>query len=89
MSLYDMIKNHSLSLHDILERQFLIGGHNLESFEESVGSERYQWDVERNVFLHKFYEYVHASDGLKHSSWTDWVQRHYPQERGQHVSPLH
>lgn len=76
LCLYDMMHNaKTVSLEDILKRQWLLGGENFIGKE----SESYQkWPEQfmlRAKMLTLFYEYCRAAGGSFSQSWTDWLQK--------------
>lgn len=74
LSLYDMIKNaHQVSFHDILSRQYLIGGIDLTQIEKK-NEERSQDARERLEFLQTFYRYCQEVPDFQ-ISWSEWVGR--------------
>lgn len=77
--LVDILKNgKKLSLEEIVERQFRMGGINI--FDLSIWHRAGAYTVEsltkRKMLVVHFYEYVNAPDGYGHSSWSEWAKRH-------------
>ena len=67
MSLFDMIKNSkNVSLDDIINRQFLLGGFNL--FKPGDESKRV-------LFLRNFYRYTKENNDNFKTTWSDWIKQ--------------
>lgn len=75
MAMYDMMHNaKKVGLDDILNRQWLLGGIQLESL-PNIGDWKYDLEADRAVFLKRFYEYCQMhGDGFK-TSWSDYVKK--------------
>lgn len=73
MTLFDIVKNaQHASLKDILARQSLIGGSNLNDTTKS-NSERMRAAAERVEFIQKFYLYCQQVPDFK-ISWSKWLK---------------
>ncbi len=79
MVLYDIIKNPSLSLEDILQHHELSGGTNLQKSDHSASKKWAQvLAKERLLLIHYFYEFVHDPEGYKKTSWSSWRSKKHP-----------
>ncbi len=74
MIMYDILKNgKKLSLSEIMNRQVALGGKNLDNI-TSKSPFLKEGAQKRQRFIHHFYRYATASDGLGHQSWRQWLQ---------------
>jgi hypothetical protein len=75
MVMYDMMKNaKKVSMEDIINRQYLLGGIDLSKDEDFPDFDR-QYAFERTDFLKNFYEYCKTNtDGFK-TLYTEWLRR--------------
>ena len=72
MTMYDMIKNaKSVSLSNILEREELIGGKDLNSKSEGYKS---ILGKKRLELIKRFYEYCRTNTDNFQTSWTSWLK---------------
>ncbi|GMU51600.1 MAG: hypothetical protein AMXMBFR33_07460 [Candidatus Xenobia bacterium] len=72
MSMYDMMRNaHQVSFEDILTRQFLLGGIDLQT-PPPEGSWKRQPAIERLAFLREFYRYCRQQGPDFSRTWSDW-----------------
>lgn len=73
MAMYDMMKNPSVPLADILERQHLIGGNQVINT-SSKDSWKTPYYEEKAVMINKFYRYVQQNyhTGFQ-LSWSEWL----------------
>ncbi len=71
---YDILKNPNLSLEEIVQHQFELGGSNL--LEAADGDDWYsQVNRERANYLKKFYQYVKEQrDKNFQITWSDWIE---------------
>lgn len=74
MAMYDMMKNaKSVSFHDIIDRQYLLGGINLTKDDDFPPWDK-QYAIERTEFLKQFYEYCKTNnDGFK-TLYSTWIK---------------
>lgn len=75
MLMFDMLRNaHMLNFETLAKRQNLIGGSDFTG----KGSIETGWkkdiNLERQEFLHRFYEYAKANPGGLPQSWLQWEQ---------------
>jgi len=66
-----------VSLHDIMARQYLLGGEDLQDVEIWAGGTWTSSDLKaRQKLVTAFYQYMSAKDGYEtHISWKDWLAR--------------
>lgn len=77
ISMYDIAKNaHQVSLEDILNRQWLIGGVDLTQTQKK-NHERSQDAIERLEFLQAFYRYCQEVTDFQ-TSWSEWISQSFP-----------
>ncbi|MCX7338389.1 MAG: hypothetical protein NTX76_03790 [Alphaproteobacteria bacterium] len=79
MVMTDILKNGTrISLNDILNRQWAIGGNDLVHLSPRALKDPFLKEkaTERLKFIQHFYEYVKSGDGLGHQSWSTWVVAH-------------
>ena len=75
MAMYDMMRNaKDVSLNDILNRQWLLGGHRFEALPKT-SNWKYQSAAERLEFLRLFYQYSHDNQDDFKESWSDFLKR--------------
>jgi hypothetical protein len=78
MSMYDMMRNPSLSLQDILYRQHMLGGNYVGyRAQAGKGSWKAPYYNEKADMIKKFYAYVQANqaDGYR-VPWSEWSCQH-------------
>jgi len=75
MVMYDMARNaKQVSLEDILERQWLLGGIELSKL-PNISHWKYDLAVDRIAFLKKFYNYCHDNRNGFRDSWSDYLRK--------------
>ncbi len=74
MTVLDIIRNgHQLSLEDIVERQYLMGGVNLfDTNAWEKGTYTPEQLAKRRDFLKEFYRFTHDPEGYGTVSWSSW-----------------
>ncbi len=72
MAMYDMMRNaKKVEFVDILKRQAALGGKDLTDM-PPASTYKYQYAVERLIFLEKFYEYVQENKDNFKTLWSQW-----------------
>lgn len=80
MTFYDIIKNPDVSLADILNRQKLAKGADLNNINRPRSKEWMENAAkERLVVIQRFYAYVHDQQGYGKMTWSAWSEKKYPQ----------
>lgn len=75
MAMYDMIRNaDKVSLEDILQRQWLLGGIRLTQM-PNIDSWKYDLGAERLLFLKSFYEYCKKEGPGFKVAWSDFAKK--------------
>lgn len=77
MIMYDIIRNPALPLHAIIDRQVQLGSIDVRKLSNPLKNHKHPNERFRMQFIHKFYHYVNAPDGLGKMSWTNWVTKHF------------
>lgn len=77
MIMYDILRNPQLSLQAIIDRQVKLGSLDVRHFTKH--SKRVAQAKDRYHFIQLFYQYVHAEDGYKETSWSKWIMKQYEQ----------
>jgi hypothetical protein len=73
--MYDMMRNAKrVTLEDITQRQWLIGGVDLLAMKRP-DSFKYEATRERSVFVRKFYDYCRSNSDNFKTSWTEWTSQ--------------
>ena len=74
--MYDIIKNgKNVPLADLMQRQITLGGKDLDK-ENKKSAFLNKGAEDRQQFIHHFYKYVTARDGLGHHTWSQWLKNH-------------
>ena len=86
LTLWDIYNNaHDVSAHDILSRQYLLGGEDLLDLEEwRNGTWSSNHLKSRRDLVLAFHRYMNAPDGYHKTKWSKWVTKHHlgPQRAG-------
>lgn len=73
LAMYDMMKNSDkVSCQDIIKRQYLLGGSNLDSY-DSPDSWKHQLGIDRKNFINLFYQYCKENKDNFKTPWTFWL----------------
>jgi hypothetical protein len=73
MVMRDVMRNAPLvGIDDIVKRQFMIGGANLDKLPDPT-SFAYPFAIERSRFVRDFYDYVCAAMPSYALTWSDWI----------------
>lgn len=75
MIMYDIMRNPTLSLQNILDRQVKIGSMDVRHISGAGKSYKIADQKDRLHFIRLFYQYVHSHDGYGKVSWTNWVMQ--------------
>ena len=80
MVMYDMMKNPSVSLKDILHRQYLLGGSYI-AYDPSMPYPTKNWKDDyyhvKARMVAKFYEYVQQNHANNYAMpWSVWLKNH-------------
>lgn len=75
LAMHDMMHNApQVSVNDILQRQWWLGGQDLYTTPENTTSYQYPFSMERDRFIRDFYDYVcDAKRGGFKFTWSAWV----------------
>lgn len=78
LTLWDMYNNsHDVSTHDILSRQYLLGGEDLLDLEEwKNGTWSSNHLKSRRDLVLAFHKYMNAPDGYHKTKWSEWIAKH-------------
>lgn len=79
MAMDDMMHNaKQVSLNDIVQREYLLGGINL--LKNKANSKKTEsLSAQRSMFIEHFYDYCRANNDNYQTSWQTWLQNHpYP-----------
>ena len=75
LAMYDMMRNaEKVSLNDILQRQYLLGGIDLAKDDDYPDFDK-KYAIERTKFLGDFYEYCRNNPDNYKTSYTEWLSR--------------
>jgi protein-tyrosine phosphatase len=75
LSMYDMLRNaKKVSFHDILLRQYLLGGINLASNEDFPEFDK-QYAIGRTKFLQSFYDYCKTNQDSYNTLYSEWLKK--------------
>lgn len=78
MAMYDMMMNaKNVSFHDILSRQWLLGGSNLETLPHP-SAWNFSYSQERLKFLQDFYDYCRMNHDNFQQNWSSYRFSHPP-----------
>jgi type II secretory pathway pseudopilin PulG len=82
MILYDILRNGAgVSLEDIADRQYLMGGedvlaeHKEKDSEKKAEDWKQNFEIERAAMIRLFYQYVAENPQLD-VTWSEWLQKH-------------
>jgi protein-tyrosine phosphatase len=74
MTMFDMMKNSkNVSSKDIIRRQWMIGGVDLEKVDRAHPN-RKLWAEERRSFILQFYKYASSEGPEFKKSWSEWLK---------------
>lgn len=77
MIMYDILRNPKVPLNAIIDRQVQLGSLDVRRLSNPLKSRKHPDEQFRFEFIKLFYEYVNASAGYGHVSWTKWImERH-------------
>jgi len=75
MAMYDMMRNaKKVSFDDIIQRQNLLGGHNLAKM-PNKNSYKYSLAEKRIEFLRQFYNYAATNQDNFKTTWLEWLKK--------------
>ncbi len=75
MAMHDMMFNaKKISLESILNRQWLLGGINLTHI-SNINSWKYDLEVERAIFLKRFYDYCQSHGDSFKPIWSEYIKK--------------
>lgn len=77
LTMVDMMENaKAVSIHDITQRQYQLGGADLMNISQDEKDEwKADWALQRKSFLELFYHYAKSED-FPAMSWSAWLQKH-------------